>query len=132
MSLDWLDIAVRFVFGGSAVVASYLVSLFVPWKSFAGIFAAFPAVMAAAVILTGCKQGSAQAGEVAFGAVAGMLGCTFCVVGAVLLSRLFQNWAVGLFLSLFVWLGAAVFFNNLTGKMKKSGQDSVRGKRPIL
>ncbi|WP_422446478.1 DUF3147 family protein [Thermoanaerobacterium sp. DL9XJH110] len=119
MRWDWLDILVRFLFGGSAVVASYLVSLAVPWPSLAGVFAAFPAVMAAAIIMTGYKQGSSAAGEVALGAVAGMLGGIICILAAVTLIPLFHNWAVGLFVSLFVWFGAAAIFNHLFAKVKE-------------
>lgn len=119
MRWDWRDILVRFLFGGSAVVASYLVSLAVPWPSLAGVFAAFPAVMGAAIMMTGYKHGSSAAGEVALGAVAGMLGGIVCILAAVTLIPLFHNWGIGLFLSLFVWFGAATIFNRLFGKVKE-------------
>jgi hypothetical protein len=51
MKLDFKDLALRFVFGGTAVAACYIMLQIIPSKSFAGVFAAFPAVMAAAVIM---------------------------------------------------------------------------------
>jgi len=82
MKLDIRDLGLRFIFGGLAVAACYVVLQFVPSKSFAGIFAAFPAVMAAAVIMAGHFGNSEQAADIALGASAGMLGCTICVLTA--------------------------------------------------
>jgi hypothetical protein len=50
MKLDWRDLTLRFLLGGAAVAACYIFLGLIPWKTFAGIFAAFPAVMAAAGI----------------------------------------------------------------------------------
>jgi len=50
---DFRDQGLRFVFGGTAVATCYILLQLIPSKSFAGIFAAFPAVMAASVIMAG-------------------------------------------------------------------------------
>ena len=50
---DFRDLGLRFVFGGTAVAVCYILLQLIPSKSFAGIFAAFPAVMAASVIMAG-------------------------------------------------------------------------------
>jgi len=107
MKQDFTDIVMRFLFGGGAVALTYIVSLFVPWKSFAGIFAAFPAVMSAAIILTGLRHGNKSAAEVAYGAIAGMLGCTFCVIGALIALYYFNDWVICLAISTIIWFASA-------------------------
>jgi hypothetical protein len=62
-----LDLVLRFLFGGAAVAGCYILLLIVPWKSFAGIFAAFPAVLASAVIMTGYLEGRQAAAQLAMG-----------------------------------------------------------------
>lgn len=68
---------------GSAVVAAAIglpevkavvLSKIMPWQSIAGVFAAFPGVMSSMVGLTGWRQDSQTAAEVANGSVIGMLG----------------------------------------------------------
>ncbi len=70
MELDLRDLGIRFVFGGTAVAACYILLQHLPSKSFAGVFAAFPAVMAAAVIMAGHFGSSEQASDIALGASA--------------------------------------------------------------
>lgn len=112
MKQDITDIVMRFVCGGGAVALTYIISLFVPWKSFAGIFAAFPAVMSSAIILTGIRYGDKSAADVAYGAIAGMLGCTFCVIGALFALYYFNNWIVCLVISTIIWfISAAICFS---------------------
>ena len=103
------DYIIRFVFGGFAVVLTYWVSLIVPWDSFAGIFAAFPGVMAAAVIMAGIRYDSDMASLVAFGAVAGMGGCAFCVIGALIVIGITENWILGAILSVPIWFLSSWF-----------------------
>lgn len=103
----------RFALGGSAVVACYLVSVFSPVKFIGGVFAAFPAVMAAAVIMAGMRDGDREAAEVARGAVSGMIGCTACVLAALFLIRSFNSWSIGLTAAVGVWLIVAIASNYL-------------------
>ena len=107
------DLAFRFILGGFAVAACYVVLQLLPWKSFAGIFAAFPAVMIAAVVMAGISEGSHQAAEVALGATAGMLGCTVCVIVAILLMTYLHLWSVALMISLLAWLISSILFMRL-------------------
>ncbi len=55
--MDTKDLLYRFLFGGLAVVLSYVASVLLPWKIIGGIFAAFPAVMIVAVMMVGIKKG---------------------------------------------------------------------------
>lgn len=114
------DLLLRFVLGGSAVAVCYIVLQFIPWKSFAGIFAAFPAVMAAAIIMTGVFEGSQQASDVALGAVAGMLGCTVCVIATSLSLTYLQNWGLSLVVGLIAWFLCSVMFINFIQRMLKN------------
>ncbi|ACV63489.1 hypothetical protein Dtox_2710 [Desulfofarcimen acetoxidans DSM 771] len=107
------DLVLRFFLGGSAVAACYIVLQLLPWKSFAGIFAAFPAVMVAAVIMAGISGGSHYAAEVALGATAGMLGCTVCVLVAIIIMTYLHIWAAALVISLLAWLISSIIFINL-------------------
>lgn len=107
------DLTLRFILGGAAVSACYIVLEIIPWKSFAGIFAAFPAVMVAAIIMAGVFEGTKQAADVALGATAGMLGCTVCVITAALCMSYLQNWGLALVLSLITWLVSSIIFINL-------------------
>jgi uncharacterized membrane protein AbrB (regulator of aidB expression) len=105
-----MDLILRFILGGSAVAACYLLLLIIPWKSVAGIFAAFPAVMIAAVIIAGHFKGDKQAAQTAFGATAGMLGCTVCVVVAERTMHYLQNWFLAIIFSLIAWLISSTIF----------------------
>lgn len=110
MKKELKDLALRFLLGGTAVSACYIFLQLIPWKSFAGIFAAFPAVMAAAIIITGVFEGTKQAADVALGATAGMLGCTVCVISAMCFMNYLQNWVLALLLSLLTWLVSSIIF----------------------
>lgn len=112
------DLLLRFVLGGSAVAGCYLLLEVIPWKSFAGIFAAFPAVLAAAVIMTGWAEGSQPAAELALGATAGMLGCTVCVAVSLGAMSLGLGWWTSLLLSLTAWLVSSLVFVGLVNKYR--------------
>lgn len=102
------DLTLRFLLGGGSVAACYILLQVIPWKSFAGIFAAFPAVMVAAVIMTGVFEGSRQAADVALGATAGMAGCTVCVLTAILCMIYLNNWAISLIIATIAWFFSSV------------------------
>lgn len=123
MKVDIRDLGLRFVFGGLAVAACYVVLQLVPSKSFAGIFAAFPAVMAAAVIMAGHFGNSEQAADIALGASAGMLGCTICVLTATFCMEHLGKWGLSLGISLVVWFfssyAAIMLMQSLLEKRKK-------------
>lgn len=116
-NLDMRDLALRFVLGGSAVAACYIMLQLIPWKSFAGIFAAFPAVMVAAVIMAGVFESSRQAADVALGATAGMLGCTVCVLTAVFCMIHINSWAISLLIATLAWFISSVIFIRLVQKL---------------
>ena len=118
------DLILRFILGGGAVAACYIVLQLLPWKSFAGIFAAFPAVMVAAVVIAGISGGSQHAAEVALGATAGMLGCTVCVIVAIMLMTYLHTWAAALMISLLAWLVSSVLFIQLMHKFLKKRKGS--------
>jgi len=114
-----LDLLLRFLLGGAAVAGCYLLLLILPWKSFAGIFAAFPAVLASAVIMSGWLEGKEAASQLAIGATAGMLGCTVCV--AVTLWGLLAGieWVWSVILAIAAWLISSLIFINLIKKPAK-------------
>jgi len=130
MKVDIRDLGLRFVFGGLAVAACYVVLQLVPSKSFAGIFAAFPAVMAAAVVMAGHFGNSEQAADIALGASAGMLGCTICVFTATFCMEHLGKWGLSLGIALVVWFfssyAAVMLMQGLLEKRKK--QRNSRGK----
>jgi hypothetical protein len=103
MKFNFGDLALRFAFGGTAVAACHIMLQIIPSKSFAGIFAAFPAVMAAAVIMAGHFGTSEQASDVALGASAGMMGCTICVFTAVFCMEHLKSWSLSIIIALIVW-----------------------------
>lgn len=118
---DIKDLVLRFVLGGSAVAACYVMLQLIPWKSFAGIFAAFPAVMVAAVVMSGVFESSQHAADVALGATAGMLGCTVCVLTSVLSMTYLQNWALSLLIATIAWfLASLVCIPLVQGIIRKS------------
>ncbi|ADG83416.1 DUF3147 family protein [Thermincola potens] len=110
------EILTRFSLGGLAVVGCYLLSFVIPWKIVAGLFAAFPAVMIASVALTGRRDGDKMAGEVAQGAVAGMIGCALCVIAAIFFIRWTGKWLLGIGLSVPVWVISSMTVNRLQEK----------------
>jgi hypothetical protein len=101
--VDFRDLVLRFIFGGAAVAVCFILLQVIPSKSFAGIFAAFPAVMAAAVIMAGHFGSSEQASDIALGASAGMLGCTICVLTASFCMEYLGKWGLSLGIALVVW-----------------------------
>jgi hypothetical protein len=108
-----LDLFVRFVVGGLAVVLCYVIARISPWSAFGGMFAAFPAVMSAAVVMAGISGKRSEAADVALGAVSGMLGGTVCVLSAIILMPKFKSWMVGLGLSFVIWAASAALFSRL-------------------
>jgi len=106
--MDVKDFLYRGLFGGTAVVASYVLSNVIPWKVFGGIFAAFPAVMVCAVMLMGARSGSAKAAQTAQGAVFGMIGCLACVGAVLLVIQLWHAWWLGIGAGLAAWYLASI------------------------
>lgn len=125
MELDFRDLGIRFVFGGTAVAAFYILLQYLPSKSFAGIFAAFPAVMAAAVIMAGHFGSSEQASDIALGASAGMLGCTVCVLTATFCMEYLNRLGLSLAIALTVWFfssyAAIILMQGILEKRKRKG-----------
>ncbi len=107
------DLALRFFLGGIAIAACYIVLQLIPWKSLAGIFAAFPAVMLSSVIMSGHFESSSHASDVALGATAGMAGCTVCVITAYYWMTAYGSWGIALLVSLVAWLISSVIFITL-------------------
>lgn len=107
------DLLLRFVLGGLAVAVCYVLLLIVPWKSMAGIFAAFPAVMVAAVTMAGHFEGNEQAAHVAYGATAGMMGCSVCVCTSLLVMRYYHSWSMAIIASLIAWVVSSLLFITL-------------------
>jgi hypothetical protein len=126
MGLDYKDMVLRFLFGGGAVALSYILSALIPLKTFGGIFAAFPAVMAAAVIVTGVKEGSGVASDIAYGAISGMLGCLSCVLAALIFMHIFSSWTIGILLGLVVWFFASAFFFKSIASLLKRIRSNVQ------
>ncbi|MDQ1276655.1 MAG: hypothetical protein QG610_2233 [Euryarchaeota archaeon] len=125
MELDVRDLGIRFVFGGTAVAACYILLQYLPSKSFAGVFAAFPAVMAAAVIMAGHFGNSRQASDIALGASAGMIGCAICVLTATFCMKHLNRWGLSLAIALTVWFfssyAAILLMQNILEKRKRKG-----------
>lgn len=113
MKINMKECLIRFLLGGLAVVACYVVSVFSPAKLLAGVFAAFPAVMVSAVSMAGVREGSRSAGEVAGGAVAGMFGCAACVLAALYFIGRLDSWPLGLATAVAVWLVTALAINSI-------------------
>lgn len=105
---DLSDVAVRFVVGGLVLVVVYVLSAALPWKSFAGVLAAFPGVMAAAVGLSGWRQGSKTASDVARGSVVGMIGCLACVLVTLLVLPVVRLWWAALAIAIAAWFGVSL------------------------
>jgi uncharacterized membrane protein (GlpM family) len=111
--LDTKDLLYRFLFGGLAVVLSYVASVLLPWKIIGGIFAAFPAVMIVAVMMVGIKKGSKEAAKTANGSVYGMIGCFICVIAVLLMLKWTDLWLVSLLIGLVVWFFSSIFLVHL-------------------
>lgn len=115
--MDTKDLLYRFLFGGLAVVLSYVASVLLPWKIIGGIFAAFPAVMIVAVMMVGIKKGSKEAAKTANGSVYGMIGCFICVIAVLLMLKWTDLWLVSLLIGLVVWF-LVQFSLFICGKME--------------
>ncbi|PZD96886.1 hypothetical protein DNH61_05050 [Paenibacillus sambharensis] len=102
------DLILRFVLGGLAVMLSYLVSVVLPWKLLAGMFAAFPAVMVTAVMVVGQENGSRKAAQIAQGAFYGMLGCAVCVLTVLVFLNWRPYWWLSILFGIVLWFGSAV------------------------
>lgn len=117
--LDTKDLLYRFLFGGLAVVASYVTSVLLPWKVIGGIFAAFPAVMIVAVMMVGIKKGSEEAAKTANGSVYGMIGCFICVLAVLFMLKMTGQWLLSLIIGLIVWFCSSIFLVQLREKMNR-------------
>lgn len=117
--MDTKDLLYRFLFGGLAVVASYVTSVLLPWKVIGGIFAAFPAVMIVAVMMVGIKKGSEEAAKTANGSVYGMIGCFICVLAVLFMLKMTGQWLLSLIIGLIVWFCSSIFLVQLREKMNR-------------
>ncbi|RXA21853.1 DUF3147 family protein [Methanosarcina sp. MSH10X1] len=125
MKLNFRELAIRFAFGGTAVAACFILLQIIPSKSFAGVFIAFPAVMASAVIMAGYFGTSEQASDIALGTSAGMMGCTICVLTAVFCMEHLNRWGLSLVIAISVW-----FFSSYSAtRLIQSLLEKIRGKR---
>ncbi|AEF94251.1 hypothetical protein Desca_1394 [Desulfotomaculum nigrificans CO-1-SRB] len=113
-----IDLIVRFIFGGLAVAICYIFLIMIPWKSFAGIFAAFPAVMISAVILAGVEKGSRTAADIAFGAVAGMIGGLVCVTTTLVALNTSHEVVWSIFIGLISWFISSAITFKIMKKIK--------------
>ncbi len=103
-----VDLLLRFLLGGTAVMASYLITVLSPWKILAGIFAAFPAVMLTAVLMMGLASGSMKAAKIAKGSVFGMIGGVVCVITVFITLQLSHQWLLSIALGLILWLISSI------------------------
>jgi hypothetical protein len=116
---DLQDILIRFLVGGTVVIMVYVLAAVLPWRSLAGIFAAFPGVMAAAVSMAGWRQGDQTAAEVAKGSAIGMLGSTACVLATLLLISFLKIWWLALLIAILVWFASSLLIHQLLGLLHK-------------
>lgn len=112
-----LDLVLRFLLGGTAVMVSYLVTVLSPWKILAGIFAAFPAVMLTAVLMMGLASGSMKAAKIAKGSVFGMMGGVVCVITVFLSLQLTHQWIFSIVLGLILWLISSIAISGFKEKL---------------
>lgn len=111
-----MDLFIRFLLGGTAVMMSYLITIFSPWKLLAGIFAAFPAVMLTAVLMVGLVYGSSKASNTAKGSVFGQMGGVVCVITVLTTLQATNNWALSIILGLILWLGSSIAISAIKEK----------------
>jgi hypothetical protein len=121
---DFQDIVIRFLIGGTVVAVVYILASLLPWRSLAGVFAAFPGVMAAAVSLAGWRQGNQTAAEVAKGSVIGMLGCTACVLATLFILKFLKNWWLALLIAIVVWFAVSLIIHGLLGLFVKKSHNA--------
>ncbi|WP_066319008.1 DUF3147 family protein [Bacillus sp. FJAT-29814] len=107
------DLLLRFLLGGAAVMASYLIIVVSPWEILGGIFAAFPAVMITAVLMTGIKSGTKNAAKIANGSVYGMIGGIICAATVYMVLKWSHNWGLSMLVGLFFWLISSVLVSSL-------------------
>ncbi|RIX50477.1 DUF3147 family protein [Paenibacillus nanensis] len=102
------ELLLRFLLGGASVSLSYIASVWIPWKALGGMFAAFPAVMIAAVFMVGVTQGSEKASAIAKGSVYGMAGCAICVLAVLFILQATGDWWLSLGIGVIAWFVSAV------------------------
>lgn len=112
-----LDLFLRFLLGGTAVMVSYLVTVLSPWKILAGIFAAFPAVMLTAILMMGLASGSMKAAKIAKGSVFGMIGGVVCVIAVFISLELSHQWLFSIVLGMILWLVSSVAVSSFKEKL---------------
>jgi uncharacterized membrane protein (GlpM family) len=61
--------------------------------------------------MAGIREGDGTAAEVARGAVAGMVGCTACVLAALFFCGALGSWPQGLTVAVAVWFVTALLIN---------------------
>jgi hypothetical protein len=120
-----MDLLIRFLMGGTAVMVSYLITVFSPWKILAGVFAAFPAVMLTAVLMVGIASGSKKASTIAKGSVFGMMGGVVCVITVLAALQLSHNWVLSIVLGLILWLTSSVAISSIKEKVLTVGNSKV-------
>jgi hypothetical protein len=121
-----MDYFIRFLLGGTAVMASYLITVFSPWKLLAGIFAAFPAVMLTAVLMVGLASGSSKASNTAKGSVFGQMGGVVCVITVLTTLQATNNWALSIVLGLILWLVSSITISKVREKAALIGHTPLR------
>ena len=119
---EWLDLLIRFVVGGTILVGVYVLSKLMPWQSIAGVFAAFPGVMSSTVGLTGWRQDSLTAAEMAKGSVIGMLGGLVCILATLATLSFIAIWWVGLAVGIIAWFPASFLLHELFYGKRQSGE----------
>ncbi|MHB9095174.1 MAG: DUF3147 family protein [Eubacteriales bacterium] len=99
-------ILIRFILGGGAVAASYVLARRLGGR-WGGIFAAFPAVYIAAIVTVAvgisAKEGLPLTLQVSRGALVGMVNNIVCAIAAYLIIRQ-QGWKKGLTFALAIWV----------------------------
>jgi hypothetical protein len=124
IKVDFWDLCLRFIFGGATVAGCFILLQLIPSKSMAGVFAAFPAILATSIVLAGLFGNSKQASDIALGASAGMLACTICVLAAIFCMEHLKSWSLSIIIALYVWFLSAYAANYLINTFleKKKGK----------
>lgn len=112
-------VVIRFVLGGGAVAASYVLARRLGGK-WGGIFAAFPAVYIAAIVTvaTGvpAEQGVPLTLQVSRGALVGMISNIACAVAAYLIIPR-AGWKKGLSYALVIWMACVALVYAVVSKL---------------
>lgn len=111
--INFRDLCLRFILGGATVAGCFVLLQFIPSKSFAGLLAAFPAIMSASVIIAGHFGNSKQAADIALGASTGMLACISCILTVILCIEHLKSWSISIIIALLVWFLSAYLLNYL-------------------